>query len=423
VPEQILERLERICNDEKIAFEKSALMLIARKADGSMRDALSLLDQVCSYCPEKLAESEVRLVLGLVGLEVYERIMDAVAAKTPGSALSTVQEILYQGYDLHEFVLGFEEHVRNLLFARINGALESAGAAIEPAVIGQLKTSSQRFSEGDLLRMMEIVRKSENDLKWSALPRFAVEIMLLKLVFLDSTLSLEQLIAMVGKDERSASAMPRAEVAIPEVKKKIDLVQSPSMAPPTLEPAKPALPEMPTKPIPIAPAEPSAPLVVEEPPLPDEPPEDMGEIVDAVSPGLPNFEEKTPGGLVDVKSVWPSFIESIMRDRPNIGTFLSLAAIAGSSDSSIDLTYRQSLKFQFGEMTKKINRDEISRLLKLHIGRPIDVHITLDTAKTEVETQNYINHTGPAPVVIDNDIEREPIIQSVLELFDGEILK
>jgi DNA polymerase III subunit gamma/tau len=424
VPEQILERLERICADEKIAFEKSALMLIARKADGSMRDALSLLDQVCSYCPDKLAESEVRLVLGLVGLEVYERIMDAVAAKTPGPALSTVQEILYQGYDLHEFVLGFEEHVRNLLFARINGALESAGAAIEPAVIVQLKTSSQRFSEGDLLRMMEIVRKSENDLKWSALPRFAVEIMLLKLVFLDSTLSLEQLIAMVGKGEGGTGVPPRAAAAMPEVKKKIDVAPAPSMPPLMKEPVKAAVVERRSEEsTQSAPVEFAASMTVEEPPLPDEPHETMEEIVDAVPPSAPNFEEHTPGGLVDVKSVWPSFIESIMRDRPNIGTFLSLAAIAGSSDSSIDLTYQQSLKFQFGEMTKKINRDEISRLLKLFIGRPIDVHITLDTAKTEGEARNYINHTGPAPLVIDNEIEREPIIQSVLELFDGEILK
>jgi DNA polymerase-3 subunit gamma/tau len=75
VPEQILERLEKICTTETISYEKAALMLIARKADGSMRDALSLLDQVCSYCPERLAEQEVRLVLGLVGMEVYAKIM------------------------------------------------------------------------------------------------------------------------------------------------------------------------------------------------------------------------------------------------------------------------------------------------------------------------------------------------------------
>ena len=419
VPEQILERLERICNEEKVAFEKAALMLIARKADGSMRDALSLLDQVCSYCPEKLAENEVRLVLGLVGLEVYERIMDAVAAKTPGPALAAVQEVLYQGYDLHEFVLGFEEHVRNLLFSRISGALESAGVAVEPAVIAQLKNSSLRFSEGDLLRMMEIVRKSENDLKWSALPRFAVEIMLLKLVYLDSTLSLEQLIAMVGKDDGGAGGLPRAAAAAPDEKKKIDLASVSPVQTPEKSPARAQAPERPPVAGVIAPAAPAAPLTLEEPPLPEEP--SAAGMADA--PAGAGFEEQRPGEAADVKVQWPSFIESIMRDRPNIGTFLSLATVAASSDSSIDLTYSQGLKFQFGEMTKKNNRDEIVRTLNVFLGRPVDVRITLDAAKPGSEGQNYINQTGFSPVAIDNDIEREPIIQSVLELFDGEMLK
>jgi DNA polymerase-3 subunit gamma/tau len=175
VPEHVFDRLARICDEEKIAYEKPALMLIARKAEGSMRDALSLLDQVCSYNAEKLAEKEVRQVLGLVGMEVYGKIMDAVATKQAAPVLSIVQEVLYQGFDLHEFVLGFEEHLRNLLFSRMKGALESSALALEPIVAEAFRRSAERFSEGDLLRMFEIVRKSENELKWSALPRFAVE--------------------------------------------------------------------------------------------------------------------------------------------------------------------------------------------------------------------------------------------------------
>jgi DNA polymerase-3 subunit gamma/tau len=211
VPEQVFDRLAHICDEEKIVYEKPALMLIARKAEGSMRDALSLLDQVCSYNPEKLSEKEVRQVLGLVDMEVYGKIMDAVAAKHPAPVLSIVQEVLYQGYDLHEFVLGLEEHLRNLLFSRMKGALESSGIALEPIVAEAFRRSAERFSEGDLLRMLEIVRKSENELKWSALPRFAVEMTLLKLVFLDSTLSLDQLLCasrQCKRDEHSRFAAP-----------------------------------------------------------------------------------------------------------------------------------------------------------------------------------------------------------------------
>ena len=103
--EQVLGRLVHICESEKIAFEKSALTLVARKAEGSMRDALSLLDQVYSFCQENITEKEVRTVLGLVETEVYERIMDSISSKDPAPALKTVQDILYQGFDLQEFIL------------------------------------------------------------------------------------------------------------------------------------------------------------------------------------------------------------------------------------------------------------------------------------------------------------------------------
>jgi DNA polymerase III subunit gamma/tau len=409
MPEQILDRLERICKEEKVAYEKQALMLVARKADGSMRDALSLLDQACSYNPEKLVENEVRLVLGLVGLEVYERIMDAVATKSPGPALTAVQEVLFQGYDLQEFALGFEEHLRNLLFARIGGALENAGVGAEPSFVKQMADSSRRFGEGDLLRMAEVVRKAENELRWSAQPRFAIELMLLKLVFLDSTLSIEQIITLVGKPESGTAAAPQTPtLPAADVKKKIDI------APPVVQTPQPVPAAAPSPSIPLPP-EPSVPLSVEE----------VMEF-ESSRDSLPvtAFDETDkPAEGDNIKSKWPAFIETIMRDRPNIGTFLSLATVAGSSESTIDLTYPHALKFQFGEMTKKPNRDEIVRLLKAFAGRQIEVRITLDAAGAENAGQNYIKHQGFAAAPIESEIEREPIIQSVIELFDGEVLK
>jgi DNA polymerase-3 subunit gamma/tau len=203
--EPILDRLVHICTEEKITFERSALMLVARKAEGSMRDALSLLDQVYSFCRENLMEKEVRTVLGLVGMEVYDRIMDAMIEKSAAPALKIVQDVLFQGFDLQEFILGLQEHIRNLLFARIPSALESKGIDLEPEVVQRFVSSSTRFSEGDLLRMAEIVRKAEQDLKWSAFPRFVVELMLLKLIYLDSTVSMDQLLKLIGD---SGSTIP-----------------------------------------------------------------------------------------------------------------------------------------------------------------------------------------------------------------------
>lgn len=401
VPEQIVDRLVRICNQEKITFEKSALMLIARKADGSMRDALSLLDQVCSYCSDTLAEKEVRQVLGLVGMEVFERLMDAIVAKTPAPALSIVQEVLYQGFDLHEFVLGLEEHIRNLLFARLDGALENAGLALESSVIGQLKRSSERFSEGDLVRMMEIVRRSESDLKWSALPRFAIEMMLLKLVYLDSTVSLEKLLVALDTTAGNDAALQTKSAASADGKKKNNSVTTPPPAPPAPLP-RPVAPKINSE-VPAGVAEGAAEY-------------------ESTSGGTTDFEERIGADSPNIATSWQPFLESLMRDRPNIGTFLSQASVRGGSGSSIDLAYSPKLKFQFSEVTKKSVREEIDRAFNAFLGRPIEVHITLD-AETTDDGNGKHGEQNPPPTGIDNEIEREPIIQSVLELFDGEIIR
>lgn len=210
--EKILERLIHICTTEKINFERSALMLVARKAEGSMRDALSLLDQVYSFCRENLTEKEVRSVLGLVGMEVYDRVIDAIAAKEAVPALKLVQDVLVQGFDLQEFILGLQEHVRNLLFARIPGALQSRGIELEADTIEKFEKSAARFSEGDLLRMSEIIKKAEYDLKWSAFPRFVAELMLLKLTYMDSTVSVEQLIKALGDPQQGTQQITATDI-------------------------------------------------------------------------------------------------------------------------------------------------------------------------------------------------------------------
>jgi DNA polymerase-3 subunit gamma/tau len=192
--EQLAAHLAKICEAENISFDKSALMLVARKADGSVRDSLSLLDQVCSFCKDGLSEKEVRSVLGLVGTDVYRRLMKDIREKTAAPALESVQNILFNGYDLHEFVMGLQEHIRNLLFARIPGALEARGIDLEETEAVAFTEESKDFAESDLLRMAEIVKKCEYELKWSAYPRFLVEVVILKLLYLDSSVSIEQLL-------------------------------------------------------------------------------------------------------------------------------------------------------------------------------------------------------------------------------------
>ena len=129
-----------------------------------------------------------------------------------------------------------------------------------------------------------------------------------------------------------------------------------------------------------------------------------------------------PGDGTPVEKRWGAFLETFMHDRPNMGAFLSLATVIGSTESSIDLSYGPHLKFQFGEISKKASRDEIGKMLNTFMGRTVTLGITLEAGKPEKEVPNYISSV-PHALAIESEIEHEPIIQAVLDIFDGEILK
>jgi DNA polymerase III subunit gamma/tau len=404
MPEQILERLSFICGKENIGAETTAPALIASKADGSMRDALSLLDQACSYAQGTITEKETRVVLGLVNTEVYARIMDAVASKSPSPALEAVQQVLYEGYDLHEFVAGLEEHVRALLFAKIRGEIKIPGFAAKPETVQDVIRSSERFSEGDLLRMMEIVRSAESDIKWSAFPRFGAEMMLLKIVFLDSTVTLDRMLALIGTTgdaivpivpaaDRKPADTPVTSGPGPgsDVKKKTDSAMTGAGAVPGNEPRSMMIREADT-------------------------------VTDDDKVGEEGFSDRLPPGVeTDISGKWRGFMDKTMHDRPHIGTFLSLANVSGYTGSSIDLVFEQSFAFQFSELNKKQHREEIAKMFHDFMGRPVEVHMTLE-AKQPGRQELKHNRPEAHAAAIESEIAREPIIGSVLDIFDGEVL-
>ncbi len=383
--EQIVTHLEKICTNEDASYEKNGLQLVAHRADGSMRDSLSLLDQVFSFCKEGVNEKEVRSVLGLVETDVYSSIIEAITQKSPAPVLNAVEDILNRGFDLVEFITGFQEHLRLLLFARLPGIFENQRIDISEEALQLQTNQSALFSEGDLLRMSEILRKVESDLKWSTFPRFLVETALLKLVYMDSSVSVEQILSSLqGADINAPGTSGN-----PDIKKKSDFIAPVKETPPQT-------PKQTEKPISI----------------PQE--------VDANS-----FKpSENDNGPVDLTKIWPEFIEKLVEDMPNIGSFLSMANIAATTEDSIDLKFNKEFGFQFSEITKKNNRDSINKKLSSFIGKPVMLHITID--KNSSEKQNDIKkvtnsntHYQPS---LEDDMKNEPIIKTVIELFKGDVI-
>jgi DNA polymerase III subunit gamma/tau len=190
-PAAIRGRLRQVLDAERIAADDDALTLIARHADGGMRDALSVLDQCLSFGEGAVTAQRVREVLGLVGDELYAEVLDLVADRRPEGVFPLVDRLVNAGADLAEFMGGAGEALRALLMLQLGSAPEGLTEALR----GALELHRDRLAPGDLLRMLRLLADSETDIRRSTNPRLIVETLLLRWTMLDRIVDLAQVLA------------------------------------------------------------------------------------------------------------------------------------------------------------------------------------------------------------------------------------
>ena len=160
---EIVDALEEICVKENLTAEPGALAVMARAADGSLRDALSLLEQARAYCGTNITDAQVRELLGVVPEEILDELTGAIEARSAERVLTLVHRLLAEGQNLQHFCREAIGHFRNLLVARVCGAdsdLIAAPADERP----RLKQAAESFSEEDLTRFFQILLHTDDDL-------------------------------------------------------------------------------------------------------------------------------------------------------------------------------------------------------------------------------------------------------------------
>ncbi|MCX6137591.1 MAG: DNA polymerase III subunit gamma/tau [Ignavibacteriales bacterium] len=199
----IMSRLRHIAGQETISIDDDALLMIAKKADGAMRDAQSLFDQAVSFCDDRITAKQLISVLNIVDLEYYFRVTDVIAAHDSRAALQLVDDVVRTGYDLKEFVSGIAEHLRNLLIARTTGSTRLIEA---PEVHrAQYATAAEQFTEADILRLSKLTTDTEASLRYHSQPRFALEVALVQMAKISVTVDLGRLL----QDIEALRGVPR----------------------------------------------------------------------------------------------------------------------------------------------------------------------------------------------------------------------
>ncbi|HEX2207165.1 MAG TPA: DNA polymerase III subunit gamma/tau, partial [Longimicrobium sp.] len=193
----LVARLRTVLGHEGITVGDEVLVPIAQKADGGMRDGLSLLDQVLSFTEGAPSADDVRRILGLVGTEVYLDLFGIIAERRPADVFRFVARMLDEGYDLAEFYRGLADFLRAMLITRLGGGeAEGIPQHLQPAVAD----AASRFASGDLLRMLAQVAELDADGRFrkSGEQRILIELLLLRFAYLESTVSLEDVLSAMG---------------------------------------------------------------------------------------------------------------------------------------------------------------------------------------------------------------------------------
>ncbi|MDQ3003707.1 MAG: DNA polymerase III subunit gamma/tau, partial [Fibrobacterota bacterium] len=208
--QNIRERLEYICAQEAIKPEREALEAIARKADGSMRDALSLFDQVYAFSGADLTMEAARKVLGLPRDTLFDGLLRALIQHDQKTCFTSVQEAHQEGIETSALLIGFGEYLRNMLFARQGVSPGALGLGEQR--YGELIALAPELRDGDIIRFAKMVSDILALLRNAANPRLAVELGFARMAALDRVVTLSQ---VLGQDFAPSLSPAAPQIPVP----------------------------------------------------------------------------------------------------------------------------------------------------------------------------------------------------------------
>ncbi len=206
---ELLAHLRKVADGEKIRVSDEALGRVARAAEGSVRDALSLFDQVLAFSGNDVKDEEVEALLGLIDRELLLKASSAAVAGDSLAVLELVEGLADYGADHRNFTRELLLHFRELLLLKL--APEESGllSSILPEERARMRPLAEAFSEEDLLRVFDVLTQAETDLRLAPDPRVTLELALLKLVQMRRLMPFVELVDRVERLAGGAASPPR----------------------------------------------------------------------------------------------------------------------------------------------------------------------------------------------------------------------
>jgi DNA polymerase III subunit gamma/tau len=378
--QDIVQRLQHVLRAEGIDADDDALLPIARKADGGMRDALSLTDQVISFAGKRVTREDVRRVLGLIGDELYLDMFEIIVDRRHADVFRFVDQMIDAGYDISEFQRGLADALRNLMIVKLEGADR---AEVREDLRARFQDIATGLAIGDLLRMLSQVAEldTEGRLRKSANPRVLLEALLLRFAHMSNTLELE---AILRGDDVPPTPSPVARPASRP---------APTPPPRARETERPAAP-------PRTPSKAEA----AEPQAPPTPPQNSG----------------------DLQAVWRELVETRTGIPQGTTIFMKVAQISEPSPGNLLLEVPKGLAFD------KLSTDPNARaVLERALSSKLNRAVALDVRAEGAAATGAAAEPAPrrfTPEQVKNDklqrmAREEPVLGKAVEEWNLELME
>jgi len=205
----IMDHLRHIGSTDGINVDEDALLQIAKKADGSMRDAQSILDQIISYSGDNITFQDVAQALGVINQEEFFRVSDLAAESNIRELIMLSRRILVAGYDLNEFLLGLEEHFRNILISKVMNSPELVN--VSELYHQKYMRSAEQFGENDLVGYLKLITNTISEIKWSQQPHLKFELGLIKLAKMPASTDINNILEKLSLLKKKTPEEPTSE--------------------------------------------------------------------------------------------------------------------------------------------------------------------------------------------------------------------
>lgn len=433
---QIADRLHYICGQENIQQDADALAIVAEKADGSMRDALTYFDQVYAFSGKDLSLQAVQQVLGIPPDDLYFRLVTAIRDHEPRACFEVVDTASSMGIELSVLLDGFARFLRNLLYSRVSG-LSAEVLEISEPLYQKLKTSVPEFSNGDILRIAKILSELQGGLRYASSPRLLVETTFARMAWLDRVTDLRR--ALAALDSKATPSEPSKKKLGPDT----PALSMPAGHSPLPVPQAIAAPA--TR-LTTSPSTPPAPSALSNPPsgftidFGDNPmsldPCDVGPNsntsthlapVGGAQPSSDDDYSSEDGPALsrfDVETKWKELVHDFCEQEPLGGAYLQGSRIEKGDYTRtpfpLTVHFRGSKQWQYQQFsTHPTYQTNLLEYLEALLQTPVDLRLSL-LAPTAEELAEAQGNPGRALSPYEADLRNEPILATLAEIFEAE---